>query len=212
MTRREFLYTLMSMLAISGGTLVTGCDEQRPVAMVYIEDPMDSCKEGRAEFHNSFESLIIGGYLGKGEICIIHACSEPHLLYAGPARHAKEAKTAFESVAKPCPSTKPAKLRFGGANPAGALALANAWLAKQEFKNYRRLVVAWTDLRRKPRSFPDPLKFSWAIQAEVHIYGLPAEKHEAVKKAWKDLEKAPCCHLPFEVFESQHLGLRPQML
>lgn len=223
MTRIDFLKTLI-MLAIGAIMLVTGCDEQRPVAIVYIEDPGDSCKEGRAEFHRSFERLFAGGYLSNGQICIIHACSKPHVLYAGPARRAKEAKSAFESVAEPCPyTTKTSKTRFCGSNMAGALAIAKAWLAKQEFENHRRVVVAWTALisepcttkrkRRNPRAFSDPLNFSWApVQAEVHLYGLPAGKHEAVKKAWKDLEKAPCCHLPFETFEPQHLGLQAKVL
>jgi len=211
---------LVPAVALNVLLLLAGCGQQHPVALVYIEDCTDSCHEGRAEFRRYFESLVVGGYLSKGQICIVHACSRPHVLYAGPARRAKEAKAAFERAAKPCPCTKTPEVRFCGSNPADALALARAWLAKPEFKDCRRMVVAWTDLindpctaGREPRTFPDPLKFSWApVTAEVHVYGLPADKHDAVRKAWNGLQPAPCFHLPFETFEPQHLGLQAKAL
>lgn len=66
-------------------TMLAGCDDQPRIAMAYIMDPTSSCDGGRVQFSRNFEKLIAGGYLGKGQICIVHACSHPHLLPSAPA-------------------------------------------------------------------------------------------------------------------------------
>jgi hypothetical protein len=193
--------------------LLSGCNETRPVALVYVEDPTESCQDGRKEFREGSEQLVLGGYLGKeGQICFVHACSRPHLIWAGPARQGQKVKAAFERAGQPCPCTTTPAPQFCGSDPAGAIALAQAWLNKREFKNYRRIVVTWSDLINDPctaggkqRVFADPLKRSWAsAKADVHVFGLPAARHDVVRKAWSGC----CLHLPLDTFEPEHLGLQ----
>lgn len=196
---------------------MTGCT--RPVALVYIEDFADSSQEGREEFHVAFERILGGGYLTKGQqICLIHPCSKPHVVYAASAaRRMQEIKEAYAKLGIPCIETHPFQTESCRSNLAGAFEIAKAWLAKPEFDTYRKLVIVWSDFTdetcatiESQRPFKDPLQFSWEpIDPEIHLYGLPAETHDVIKKAWKGL---PGCHVPFETFEPQHLGLHVRVL
>lgn len=208
--------TTIKNLVCGGLLLAAGCNSQPPVAMAYLDDPTDSCQDGHADFQRYWTAVLQSGLPRHSQVLVVHDCVEGHVLFAGQSSHGQEIQAAVERAARPCPCRTEPDEHYCGTDHVTALELAKTWLARAEFSNYRKLLVAYTDFIADPckvngvRTFQDPTTFDWQpVQVEAHLYGISPGRFAQFRKApgWATLQPAPCGHFRFEMVEADHLGL-----
>jgi hypothetical protein len=195
-----------------------GCGSRQRTAVALIDDPTASAAEGHDQFRSDVRRILMSGALDGGQVCIIHACVKPHILYAGPVRRGKDMLAAFDRAAQSCPCVEEAQLRFCGTNVTESLAIAQIWLSKPEYRVYSRVVLGHTDLAADPckathRKFADPLRFKWDPGiAEIHLFGLSTNMVDKIRRAWGGMRPTPCIHLPHDSLEARHIELSAKAL
>lgn len=183
-------------------TLLAGCQDAQPAAVVLIADVTASAGDGRRSFLDEFEKQVVAtGALGNGAIAVIELSGHPRLLYGGPARRDREVRAALRQL-QGSPGA--------GSDPLTALELAEAWLAQPAFRRHRKVCIGWVDLiadpekrpDSPPRVFEDALRFRWTkVRPETHLYGLPLERIAPLQQAWTDLPVLRL-HLPADRFQA----------
>ncbi len=226
---------VVATLAILIG-LMSGCDmtqggpTQQKLAVAFIVDPTFSAQRGRAERQEEFKRVVTS-YLPDDTavsviICDHHPTVEDEV--NDLAYHRRNILKSVEAAFKPRPcSTSGGKTLYCGTDPVGALRLSMNFLAREEYRDRRKLIIGWTDLiadpcvrygTKKPITFLDPARYDWegvrGSDVEVILFGVPELQQSRYRSAWNGrFRKSPRMYGPKHRIDPQvDLGLKREQI
>lgn len=202
-------------LAVTGckpGDLVNVSKRQPDQIVAVVSDETASTADNQVVFNPAVKSLFQHGYFGKSELGLFRLCNTTTLNYSGPGKWTPYTETKLVQMQQPCRGNC-------GTDVTDSFKNVIAWLSKPEYAHARKLVILQTDGIADPtktshgtRHYPDVTQFAWPKDVELHVYGVSPDRQDILKKAWKDMNPAPCFHLTGETPEPSHLGLRQNLL